>query len=62
MHTSERIGRKSIGIEDKPTRLDLKISGIMDTDNLSVSEVDDYLRSYRSNVKDQFNLYNRKVI
>lgn len=62
MHTSERIERKSIGIEGKPTRLDLKISGIMDTDNLSVSEVDDSLRSYRSNVKDQFNLYNRKVI
>jgi CBS domain-containing protein len=45
MHTSERIGRKSIGIEGQPTRLDLKISGIMDTDNLSVSEVDDSLRS-----------------
>ena len=45
MHTSERIGRKSIGIEGKPTRLDLKISGIMDKDNLSVSEVDDSLRS-----------------
>lgn len=45
MHTSERIGRKSIGIEGKPTRLDLKISGVMDTDNLSVSEVGDSLRS-----------------
>ena len=45
MHTSERIGRKSIGIEGKPTRLDVKISGIMDTDNLSVSEVDDSLHS-----------------
>ena len=41
----ENTGRKSIGIEGKPTRLDLKISGIIDTDNLSVSEVDDSLRS-----------------
>jgi CBS domain-containing protein len=45
MLTSERIGRKSVGIESRPTRLDLKISGIMDSDNLSVSRVDDSLRS-----------------
>jgi CBS domain-containing protein len=45
MLTSERIGRKSVGIEGKPTRLDLKISGIMDSDNLSTSKVDDSLRS-----------------
>jgi CBS domain-containing protein len=45
MSTSDRIGRKSIGVESKSTRLDLKISGIMDTDNLSVSKVDDSLHS-----------------
>jgi CBS domain-containing protein len=45
MSTSDRIGRKSVGIEGKSTRLDLKVSGIMDTDNLSVSKVDDTLRS-----------------
>jgi CBS domain-containing protein len=45
MLTSERIGRKSVGIEGRPTRLELKISGIMDSDNLSVSKVDDSLRS-----------------
>lgn len=45
MSTSDRIGRKSVGIEGKSTRLDLKVSGVMDTDNLSVSKVDDTLRS-----------------
>lgn len=44
MLPSERIGRKSIGIKDKPTRLDLNIGGIMDK-NISVSKADDSLYS-----------------
>jgi CBS domain-containing protein len=43
MIPSERIGRKSIGIESKPTRLSLDISGIMDKNNILVSKVDDSL-------------------
>ena len=45
MLPSERIGRKSIGIEGKLTRLDLDISGIMDKNNVSMSKVDDSLYS-----------------
>lgn len=45
MLPSERIGRKSIGIEGKLTRLDLDISGIMDKNNVLVSKVDDSLYS-----------------
>lgn len=43
MIPSERIGRKSIGIESKPIRLSLDISGIMDKNNILVSKVDDSL-------------------
>ena len=45
MIPSERIGRKSIGIESRPTRLSLDISGIMDKNNILVSKVDDSLYS-----------------
>lgn len=45
MIPSERIGRKSIGIESKPTRLSLDISGIMDKNNVVVSKGDDSLYS-----------------
>jgi len=47
MLPSERIGRKSVGIEGKLTRLGLDISGIMDMDknNAIVSKVDDSLYS-----------------
>jgi CBS domain-containing protein/ribosome-associated translation inhibitor RaiA len=45
MLPTERIGRKSIGIDNRPTRLELDVSGIMEKNNVAVSSVDDSLYS-----------------
>ncbi|MGC2428216.1 MAG: CBS domain-containing protein [Nitrososphaeraceae archaeon] len=60
MLPSERIGRESIGIDNKSIRLDFSVIGVADNDdgeNITISNVDDSLRSLTGLMVDRNSTY-----
>ncbi len=59
MLPSEKIGRKSLGIDNKPIRLDLSVIGLADHDGdrIATSNVDDSLRSVTGLMVDMKSTY-----
>ena len=61
MLPSERIGRKSIGIDNILSRLDMPVTGMLDQELFSISLDDSYFL-VRSDVKYRFNILCSKTI
>ncbi|HXX98745.1 MAG TPA: CBS domain-containing protein [Candidatus Bathyarchaeia archaeon] len=59
MLPSEKIGRKSVGIDNKPIRLDLSVIGVADHDGgrITTSNIDDSLRSVTGLMVDMNSTY-----